>query len=123
MAFECVPEHGLAGDAFGSRIECRRQPLQGLFPPVGNQPSAHRHQLVGTAVGGPHNLDGVGLGDVVMRLQVPSRSREVIQVVDLGPRLALGEASAHIAVVYGKVAAAAPAPHRDQPLRLILAAP
>jgi len=40
MALERVAEHRLVDDALGAGVECRRQLLQGLFPPIGKGPSA-----------------------------------------------------------------------------------
>jgi hypothetical protein len=94
MALECVPEHGLARDAFGSRIEGRRQLRHRLFPPVGNETPAHRHQFHGATIGELDDIDGVGGSDVVVGLQIASGAREAVQLVDFAPRIALGEASA-----------------------------
>jgi len=95
---EGVPEHRLGGDAFRSRIEGRRQLHQGLSPPVRNETPAHWHQFRGATIGELHDINGIGWSDVVVRLQIASGAREAVQVVDFAPRVALGEATAHIAV-------------------------
>src|ERR1700719_3213731 len=65
-------------------------------------PQRHWHQFRGATIRELHNINGIGWSDVVVRLQIASGVREVVQAVDFAPRAALGEASVHIAIVYGK---------------------
>jgi hypothetical protein len=95
MTLERIAECRLVSDAFRSCVEGRRQLLQGLFPQVRNEAPAHRHKLVSATVTRPHDLDSVGQSDVVVGLKIASGARVVVQVVDLAPRVALGEASAY----------------------------
>src|ERR1700719_364627 len=68
MALERIAEHRFALDAFGSPGERRRQLLERLLPPPGNEPPAHRDKLSGATFDGPHDLDGIRWRDVVMGL-------------------------------------------------------
>jgi len=79
--FERIPEHGLVGDAFRSRIEGRRQLLQELFPPVRNETPAHRHQFRGVTIGELDDIDGVRRSDVAVGLQISSGARELTSSV------------------------------------------
>jgi len=99
MVLDGIAEHGLVGVALGAGVERRRQLLQRFFPPVRNEPPPHGHQLSGAVRGGPHDLDCVGRGDVVVRLQIASGAREIIKLLDFAPRVALSEASARADVL------------------------
>ena len=48
-----------------------------------------------------------------MCLEITSGAREVVEVMDFAPRVALGEATAHCRTVCGKVAAVALFPHHN----------
>jgi len=95
MAPERVAEHGPVNDGLGAGVEACRQLFQRLVRPVGNEPPAHRHKLGGATIARLHDVHGVSRRDVVVRLQIASCSREVVEVADFPPRIALGEASAH----------------------------
>jgi hypothetical protein len=41
MPLECIPEHRLVDNAFGSRVEACRQLLERLFPPPWNEPASN----------------------------------------------------------------------------------
>jgi hypothetical protein len=99
MAPERVAEHRPVDDGLGAGVEGRRQLLHRLVPPVGNEPPAHRHKLGGAAIATLHHIDGVRRRDVVVGLQIASCSREVVEVADFLPCIALGEASAHSEMV------------------------
>ncbi len=78
----------------------------GFFHQCGMSP-VHRHEFGGAPVGGPHDLDGVRWRDVVMGLEIASGAREVVQVVNVAPSVALGEASAQANILpcaYGQLA-------------------
>jgi hypothetical protein len=60
--------------------------------------TAHRHEL-GSAVGTSHNLDSVGRGDGVVRLEIAGGADQVVQI-DLPPSVALNKPSAHLATAY-----------------------
>ena len=98
VALEDIAGHWFVGDAFRASVEGRRQLLQRLFPSVRNETPAHWHQFRGATIGELHDINGIGWSDVVVRLQIASGAREAVQVVDFAPRVALGEATAHIAV-------------------------
>src|ERR1700730_10440380 len=92
---ERVAKHGFAGNALRWRVEGRRQLFQGLFPPVRNETPAHWRQFRGATIGELHDIDRIGWSDVVVRLQISSGAREVVEIMDFAPRVALGETSAH----------------------------
>jgi hypothetical protein len=71
MTLESVTEHGLVGDVLRSRVEARRHFFQRLFPPIGNEPPAHRHKFVAASFGRLHDLNGISWRNVVVRLQIP----------------------------------------------------
>src|SRR5262249_42149738 len=87
---------GLSAMPSARGVEARRQLLERLFPPPGNEPPAHRHKLGYAAIGRPHHVHGVGRGDVVVGLEIAGGAREAVKVVNFAPRVALCEASAHI---------------------------
>jgi hypothetical protein len=95
MPFKGVPKHGFVDNALRSRVERRRQLLQGLFPPIGNEPPAHRHELGAAAIDRLDDIHGIRWRNVVVRLEITGGACQAIQVVEFAPRVALGESSAH----------------------------
>ena len=69
--------------------------FQRLLPPGGNEPPAHRHKFGSAALARFHDIDGIGRGYIVVRLQIAGGAREAVQVMDFAPCVALAEASTH----------------------------
>ena len=64
-----------------------------LVPPIRNEPPAHRHQIGSVAGGRPYDVDRIGRRNVVVGLEVPADAGHT--AVNVAPRVALGEVSAH----------------------------
>src|SRR5258705_10658346 len=96
MSFERVEKHGLVGDSLRSRVEAGRQLLQGLVPPPWNEPPAHRDEFSGAASAQLYDIDGIGGRNVVVGLQIRGRAvREIVQVLNVVPSVALDKSAAH----------------------------
>ena len=99
VPLEGIAEHRLVRNRFGACIE-RRQPhfLERLAPPVRNEIPPHRYE---------HALlerrdDRVNVrcrADVIARLKIGCRRREVIEPLDFGPGVMLSESPAHAAKI------------------------
>jgi hypothetical protein len=71
---------------------------------------AHRHKLGGTTIGRPRDIHGVRRRDVVVRLQIASGAREVVQV----PDFPLGARSLLVAQALEATAGELQRPRRDR---------
>jgi hypothetical protein len=81
------------------RFEAGWHLLQGLLPPPRNEPPAHREEFGGAAGGRRHDLDGVRRRDIVVGLQIAGRAvREIVQILDIIPRVALDKSPAHAVI-------------------------
>src|SRR6266850_4179927 len=76
-----------------------------------NEPPAHRDELDPAGGCGSHDFYRVGRGDVVVGLQIASRTvREFVQILDFIPRVALDKSPAHADILAFTKSPAAPPP-------------
>src|SRR3974390_1255171 len=90
IVFSALDRNGL-----GAGVEGRGGFLGGLLPPGGDQPPPHSHELKVIAAVRDHCVNRRGGGNVVARLQIERRLRQLVERNDLAPGVLLRKAAAH----------------------------